>query len=714
MAENPEPSPRAALWRTVTRLDKSKINSTWMAFRNSLAAALPLAIGIAAGNPLGAVAITTGALNVSYSDGPDPYPQRARRMLAWSFLGALAVFTGSVTGKYHVAAIVVAAAWAFVAGMVLSISTRAGDLGLNTLVALLVFAARGALSPKGALYAALLVLAGGLLQTCFALLLWPVRRYSPERRAIGGVYLELSQGIDPHTNASAPTPLTNPSTQVQDTLAALGRDHSTEGERFRLLFDQADRIRMSVFALGRLRSAIQHAERKQGKFENLVECIDHLLDTSSKLLSAVAQCLLSGECVVGEPELLRELHNLVQQAHDPENGAHDGLANETASAVDVLAGQLRAVADLANHAIPAGLAEFARGEAAQPWRLQFRNWFGTLRANLDLRSAFCRHAIRLAVCVAIGDAIGRGISWERTYWIPMTIAVVLKPDFTTTFSRGALRLAGTFAGLVVATVLYHILPESALTQLLLVGGFTFMLRSVGPANYGIFSVAVSGLIVFLIAATGIPPGQVVLLRGLNTLTGGVFALIAYAVWPTWERKQVSETMAEMLDSCRVYFHVVVQRFGSGEATLESDLDETRRAWRRARSNAEASVDRVSSEPKITAEKLNCLTSMLASSHALVRAIMGIEAGLIQGQAHTPPKTFEVFASDVELTLYFLAAALRGSTAATETLPKLREDHRRMVEARKDFSPSDEFIVIETDRITTSLNTLREQTMRCVG
>ena len=133
----------AAFWRTVIRLDRSKINGSWMALRNSLAVVLPLGVGMALGNALGAVAIATGALNVSYSDGRDPYAQRARRMLTWSLLGAIAVFTGSITGKYHWAAILMSAAWAFAAGMLGSISTRAGDLGLNTLVVLLVFAARG-------------------------------------------------------------------------------------------------------------------------------------------------------------------------------------------------------------------------------------------------------------------------------------------------------------------------------------------------------------------------------------------------------------------------------------------------------------------------------------------------------------------------------------------------------------------------------------------
>src|SRR5438046_711054 len=113
-----------AFWRTVSQIDK--INIKWMASRNALAVAVSLGIGIALGKPLGAVAIATGALNVCYSDGRDPYPQRARRMLTWTLLGAVAVFIGSVTGKYHLGAILMAAMWAFVGGMCIAISTRAG------------------------------------------------------------------------------------------------------------------------------------------------------------------------------------------------------------------------------------------------------------------------------------------------------------------------------------------------------------------------------------------------------------------------------------------------------------------------------------------------------------------------------------------------------------------------------------------------------------
>ncbi|MBV9405324.1 MAG: FUSC family protein [Acidobacteriaceae bacterium] len=682
-----------------------------MAFRNALAVAMPLGIGMSIGKSLGAVAVTTGALNVSYSDGPDPYGRRARRMLAWAALGAIAVFVGSVTGRYHWAAILVAAAWAFGGGMCVAISSKAGDLGLNTLVAIIVFAARGAMPLEGALITAGLVLGGGLLQTAFALLFWPIRRYEPERRVVGTTYINLSKEVnDP--DATHSDPLSPPSQQVQDTLAALGRDHSIEGERFRLLFDQADRIRLSIFLLHRLRSQVTPGDHgNHSEDSGAASSFEHLLDIACQLLRSIGECLISGESGTDQVRLLDQLHQLTENIHRLPAGS---LPAEIVLAVDTLAGQLRAASELAGHAIPAGLDSFAQREAAQPWRLQVTGWFATLRANLAFNSPAFRHAVRLAVCVAIGDALGRTMTGQRSYWLPMTIAVVLKPDFTTTFSRGVLRLLGTFAGLLIATLLFHALPASPGMQVFLVGIFTFVLRWLGPANYGIFSVAISGLIVFLIAATGIPPALVVRERAINTAVGGLFALLAYAVWPTWERTQVSETIAEMLDACRNYFHAIVERFGRDDPAVNAAVDETRRAWRRARSNAEASVDRLSTEPGITQDHLNCLTSMLASSHALIYAMMGLEAGIVQAPVRPTSGAFRAFTHDVEFTLYFLAAALRGSAAANETLPKLREDHRRLIEGRDAFSAPEDFVLVETDRLTTSLNTLREQVTRYAG
>jgi uncharacterized membrane protein YccC len=710
-----ELNPLTSLWLAIKKIEHGKVNGSWLSLRNALAVALPLGLGMLLGNSLAGVAVATGALNVSFSDGTDPYKQRARRMIGWSVLGASAVFLGSVTGVWHLPAILVAAAWAFAAGMLMCLGTRAGDLGLNTLVVLIVFAAHAETSLRGAIYAGLLVLAGGLLQTTFALLFWPLRRDRPERHVVGQVYLDLAREVDPLSDAPATSPLAAPSAAVQDTLAALSRDHSVESERYRLLFDQADRLRLSIYLLNRLRDSLGEGDNQRSEAEgDAAEQLDAMLPLVSKLLAAVGHWLIDGRAPENLESIRKELRTLADFAQAQKSSPAQRLWTNVASAIDVLAGQLRLVVQLAEKSTLDEENELTASGLAPPLKLQIASGLATLRANLDLDSAVCRHAIRLSLCIALGDAIERAVNWQRAYWLPMTIAVVLKPDFTSTFSRGVLRLLGTLCGLMLATVLYLELRPGPMGQVLLVGVFAFFLRYLGPANYGVFTVAISGLIVFLIAATGVSsPEQVVVARAVNTTAGGLLALLAYALWPTWERTQVAEAMAAMFDATRVYFQTVMQRLTTGDDSLTAALDNSRRAWRRTRTAAEASVDRVLMEPGITPGVRDCLSSMLASSHALVQAMMGLEAGAMKTSVHTSAGALNVFAKDVDFTLYFLSAALRGSQTASQSLPQLREDHRRLIESRASFSASDEYILIETDRLTVSLNTLREQAMRYV-
>ncbi|MEO8050592.1 MAG: hypothetical protein ABI833_09275, partial [Acidobacteriota bacterium] len=58
---------------------------------------------------------------------------------------------------------------------------------------------------------------------------------------------------------------------------------------------------------------------------------------------------------------------------------------------------------------------------------------------------------------------------------------------------------------------------------------------------------------------------------LNTTAGGVIALLAYWLWPTWERHQVAEGLAGMLDAFRVYFQAV----RDGLLTIPSKINRDR-------------------------------------------------------------------------------------------------------------------------------------------
>jgi uncharacterized membrane protein YccC len=107
-----------------------------------------------------------------------------------------------------------------------------------------------------------------------------------------------------------------------------------------------------------------------------------------------------------------------------------------------------------------GGVAFARRKAGIPWRMCPGGGISTLRAKLNLPSTTFRHALRLSVYATASDALGRWLGRNRPYWLPLTVAVVLKPDFSSTYSRGVLQRAGTFAGLGLATTLFHLLPRS--------------------------------------------------------------------------------------------------------------------------------------------------------------------------------------------------------------------------------------------------------------
>jgi hypothetical protein len=247
-----------AFWRSVVRFQSDKV-APWLALRNTLGVVLPLAMGVATGEVSSGLVAGTGALNVAFSDSDEPYAQRARRMLAASALVGLAVFAGSLTGASPMIAVSVDAAWAFAAGMMVALSTTAADLGAVSLVTLVVFAAVPQ-PPERAMFAGLLAFGGGLLQTLLAVIVWPLYRYLPERRVLGELYLELARAAALPVRVMEAPPASAQTTQAQQRLAALDRDHSIPSERYRLLLSQAERIRLSLLALGRLRARMEREQ----------------------------------------------------------------------------------------------------------------------------------------------------------------------------------------------------------------------------------------------------------------------------------------------------------------------------------------------------------------------------------------------------------------------------------------------------------------------
>jgi len=161
------------------------------------------------------------------------------------------------------------------------------------------------------------------------------------------------------------------------------------------------------------------------------------------------------------------------------------------------------------------------------------------------------------------------------------------------------------------------------------------------------------------------------------------------------------------DAARRAFHAAYILQSAGE------LDRVRLGARMARTNLEASVDRMGAEPGTTAVQINQVNALLASSHRFVHAVMALEAGWLHTAAVPARTAFRTFAADVEKTLDLLAAALRGTRVQMKEFPDLREDHHVLLQSGDQKIERYALVNVEADRIVNSLNTLREQVMEHV-
>jgi uncharacterized membrane protein YccC len=161
---------------------------------------------------------------------------------------------------------------------------------------------------------------------------------------------------------------------------------------------------------------------------------------------------------------------------------------------------------------------------------RLRELLGRLREELTLHSKTAPYVIRLALALLVSTAIYRYLHVRNGYWIPMTALLVLKPQWTGTLSRGIARMVGTVAGAGIALVLAHLLPfpDWMIAAMVIVCAWgCYALQAV---NYAMFSLFVTLYIVFLFRFGGFSQTAAAHIRLVNTVVGGMIALVIDAGW----------------------------------------------------------------------------------------------------------------------------------------------------------------------------------------
>jgi uncharacterized membrane protein YccC len=192
-------------------------------------------------------------------------------------------------------------------------------------------------------------------------------------------------------------------------------------------------------------------------------------------------------------------------------------------------------------------------------------------------------------------------------------------------------------------------------------------------------------------------------RAIGTSLGSALALLAYLVWPTWEDRRIRPALAAMVDAYRKYFLAVL-----GDATRVRA--EVRRSARSARTNAQASLDRLRNEPRRDRRDVAAAEGVFANANRFIRAAMALEATRQHAGPNPQLPAITAFAQHADHELSGIARALNGEIAAPPSTAALRGEQETL---RKTLEAStDAYLDVQTaawidasDRITDSIDTL---------
>jgi uncharacterized membrane protein YccC len=668
-----------------------------VALRNTAAVTLPLVFGVTTGQIGIGLGVSVGALNTMFSDQPGPYRLRLRRMLLAAAAAGISAFVGYIVGGSTALTVFAALIWGFCGGLLVALGPEPGRIGLTSMI-LLVITASDPRAPADAIGPALLFVGGGVLQMLFSIAAWPLQRYRPERTALAQLCRELAASARRRDDSSQPPPVTQALNDIENLLHGAFRARGAAMEAFRVLAEIIERIRLELLALGGLHERTDDIELN-ATFSRLGEYAARALDALGGALDAGVSPLAASAALEGYDAALSVLVERWGKPHDENLQRTLTIALAHANA---LGGQLRAAVRNAEFAGSRGELRLEEHEARLPRTLRPTNPFAILRANLRLSSIACRHALRCSVCLAIGVA-GESIAGvSHGFWIPMTTAIVLKPDFAGTFSFGLLRVIGTLLGLALATALVHFAFGAEWERIALFAVLCFGFRQLTTVHYGIGVMLLTALIVVLLTFEGMAPGETMPARALATSAGSVLALLAYVVWPTWERGRVRLALADMLDAYRRYFLAVVE----DSTRVRVDI---RRLGRSARTNAQASLDRLSGEPR-NRKLVATAEGIFANANRFIRAAMALEAAR-QGPVELPARAAVTeFAALADANISAITSGLRSGEAPPFD-PGLRAAQRALAAAVEAAAGSDDERALAaawidaSDRIVDSIDTL---------
>ncbi|GAA2988897.1 hypothetical protein GCM10010483_36670 [Actinokineospora diospyrosa] len=259
-------------------------------------------------------------------------------------------------------------------------------------------------------------------------------------------------------------------------------------------------------------------------------------------------------------------------------------------------------------------------------------------------------------------AVGWLLDLEHAYWVTLTVAIVLKPDFGSVFGRAVLRGIGTAVGVLLGAGVLAIAPPSwVLVALMAVAAAALPVGQV--RNYGMFSTFVTPLVLVQLDIAQAGEWSLVGARLLDTAIGCAIVLIAgYLLWPGARRPRVGEDLAATLDTIADYLHHAL----SGQTDEKSNL---RRQAYRALSDLRTAFQQSLVEPTAAGRVAAAWWPVIIGLERLTDAVTEVAVAVDRGAEPIGEHDTKVLAAAIREA----AKAVRGERSPKR--PTLPDDDR---------------------------------------
>ncbi len=617
------------------------------------------------------------AQNIAQVDVRGAYRVRVSVLLAMTLVLAGATWLGATAASPLVAAMAATALLAASLGLWRHLSPDYGpSLAASSALLFLIALALPDGSPTTM---ALFSLGGGLWGVLLQASLWPFRPQHPLRQtaaetwqALGDLFTAMA--YDERDPSLRHREIADREAAVRTTLdrttALLGTGPAS---RLRTQLDALNLTAARVATRVVVFQAALDAHHERPEYPRLTPAVQPLLTSLANTARVVALALVSrqGSRLATAEVRLRRLGNLVQVVQArlaghasalPGSGELVDLLRQLAEQLPVVRRQLEATREGGpeHRAFSLELPEL---EA-----LTFRPLAAVLHLQGRVDPTLVRFTARLAVLLVLGVALFQLGHIHHGYWLPLTVVVVLQPDYGSTRLRAAQRLLGTLlGGLLASALLFLHLPPAVLLAAIAatIFGFSYHLRR----NYAVAVLCITVMIVLLTEATTAVTVRFTVERLVATLGGGTLAMLAALIfWPVWERERFPVFLAAALRANRDYLGLLQARLANGGTYDQAVIAGKRRA-ETANGVLFASLQRMNADPEHQQRRLEEAAALANGNQRLTRALTTIGLHL-SGSPVTEPAAAE-FAALAGDALETLARQAGGDATATVRLSELR-------------------------------------------